>query len=182
MHIVRRIAAALSQICVIGSIMTLVALVTALLYEVVARYGLNAPTIWAYDVASFLTATTFLLACAWCERNDRNIRIDALVARVSPRVRAIIEATFLAVLLLPALAAIDAAALSRAYKAFVTGEVDAVSPWGPRVWPFYCAVALALTALWLQCFVSMIDAVTRAREAPPLPPSIEDEGRWKLSG
>jgi TRAP-type mannitol/chloroaromatic compound transport system permease small subunit len=182
MHIVRWIAAALSQISVIGSIMSLVALVTALLYEVVARYGLNAPTIWAYDVAGFLTATTFLLACAWCERNDRNIRIDALVARVSPRVRAIIEAIFLAVLLLPALAAIDAAALSRAYKAFVTGEVDPVSPWGPRVWPFYFAVALALTALWLQCFVSMIDAVIRAREAPPLPESIEGEGRWKLSG
>ena len=184
MLIVRRIATALSGLCFLGSILSLIALVTALLYEVVARYGFNAPTIWSYDVGGFLTGTVFLMACAWCQRNDANIRIDALVARVSPRIRAIVEAIFLALLLLPAFAAIGYAALWRAYISIVTAEVDPVSAWGPRVWPFYCAVALALTALWLQCFVSLIDALGRAREAPPLAvPDPDDDGRsWKLSG
>jgi TRAP-type mannitol/chloroaromatic compound transport system permease small subunit len=184
LRLIRRVADVLSGLCLVGSILSLVGLVTVLLYEVVARYGFNAPTIWSYDVASFLTGTVLMLACGWCQRNDGNIRVDALVARMSPRLRARIEAIVFTALILPALGAIDIAALSRAYNSFISGEVDAISPWGPRVWPFYCAIALGLSALWLQCLVTLIDLIVRALKAPlDSIPEPSDEGRsWKLSG
>lgn len=167
----RAITTRLSGLCFIAAILSLVALVTALLIEVVARYGLNAPTIWAYDVTRFLTGAVFVLAAAWCQRSDSNIRIDALVTRASPRLRAIVEALFLACLLLPALAVIAHASIMRAYSSMTTLEVDPVSPWGPRVWPFFLAMALGLVALWLQSVMSLIDAVLRAWHPPPREPN-----------
>lgn len=165
--ILREITSQLSGLCFTAAILSLVALVTTLLIEVVARYGLNAPNIWGYDVTRFLTATTLILATAWCQRNDSNIRIDALMTRVSPGKRAILEALFLAVLQLPALAVIAYASVGRAYFSFITLEVDPISPWAPRVWPFYLAIALGLVALSLQSVTSLVDAILRAMHPPP---------------
>jgi len=39
---------------------------------------------------------------------------------------------------------------SKALKAFLTGELESVSPWAPVVWPFYSVIALGLFALSLQ--------------------------------
>jgi len=132
------------------------------MYEVLARYALNAPTLWAHDVSRFLTATTFLLAAAWCQYTNSNIRVDVFAAHMSNRRRASVEAVYLAVLLLPALTVICHASVVRAVSAFTTGEVDPVSPWAPRVWPFYAALALALISLWIQCAMSLVDSILSA--------------------
>ena len=175
--ILRKNTSQLSGLCFTAAILSLVGLVATLLIEVVARYGLNAPNIWGYDVTRFLTAATLILATAWCQRNDSNIRIDAMMTRVSPGKRAILEALFLAVLQLPALAVIAYASVGRAYSSFITLEVDPISPWAPRVWPFYLAIALGLVALSLQSVTSLVDAILRAMHPPP-----RDDNASFLSG
>lgn len=145
-----------------GAICSVVALAIALIIEVVARYGMNAPTLWAFDVSRFLTAVSFLLAAAWCQHTDANIRVDVFATRIGKKRRAILESCFLAFLLLPAVAAISYASLQRAISSFATGELDPISPWGPRVWPFFAVVALALIALCLQCAMSLVDSILRA--------------------
>lgn len=165
----RTAVSALSSLCFVGAVISLAGLLLSLIYEVVARYAFNAPTIWSYDMAGFLTGTLFILACARCQRDNENIRIDAFVQRMSGRSRGIAEAIFIAFLLVPTLSIITYASLRRAYFAVVTREVDGISPWGPVVWPFFCAVALALVALWLQSIVSLIDAI---RHRPPSTPDV----------
>jgi len=163
---VREFIAKLSWCCFVGSMACLVALVATMLWEVVGRYGLNAPTIWGYDVTRFLTGATFLLGCAWCQRERSHIRIDFLVARVRPERRGLLEAVFLIALLAPALLVMSLAGVQRGWSALVTGEVDTVSPWAPRVWPFYCTAALSLMVLLLQCLSSLSDCVHAIRGRP----------------
>jgi len=158
----RSAVAWLSGLCLAGAVCSVVALAIALMIEVVARYGMNAPTLWAHDVSRFLTALSFLLAAAWCQHSNANIRVDVFAARIGKKRQAILESCFLAFLLLPALAAISHASLRRAISSFSTGEVDPVSPWGPRVWPFFAVVAFALIALWLQCAMTLVDSIMRA--------------------
>ncbi|MBA3591980.1 MAG: C4-dicarboxylate ABC transporter substrate-binding protein, partial [Methylibium sp.] len=43
----------------------LVPLVLATTWEVVSRYALNAPTIWAYEIGYLLTGSHFLLGLAY---------------------------------------------------------------------------------------------------------------------
>ena len=163
MRFVRKLISALSAICFAGGVISLAGLLVALIYEVVARYGFNAPTIWVYDMARFLTGTLILLACPWSQRQNANIRIDSLAMMMPGRLRSAAEAAFITFLLLPALSVIGIAALTRARTAIVTGELDEISAWGPVVWPFYCAVAVALVVLWLQCAIGAIDAWLASR-------------------
>ena len=37
-----------------------------------------------------------------------------------------------------------------------TGEVEAISPWAPVIWPFNTAVAIGLAALWLQALAEAV--------------------------
>jgi TRAP-type C4-dicarboxylate transport system permease small subunit len=65
-----------------------VALITvAFWYEVVARYFFNAPTSWAYDLASFLLCPTIFLSVPEMTRRNSHVVISYLVDGLSPRLR-----------------------------------------------------------------------------------------------
>jgi TRAP-type mannitol/chloroaromatic compound transport system permease small subunit len=56
-------------------------------------------------------------------------------------------------------------AWGQAWKAFATGEIEEVSPWRPRIWPFQLVLAFGLTALWLQVLARIL------RDPPPEEPA-----------
>ena len=75
--------------------------VLALVYEVVARYFFNSPTIWSYEVTYFLYGSHFLLGAAYVLFVDAHIRIDILTSRLSPRTRAKIDVAGYLILFFP---------------------------------------------------------------------------------
>lgn len=68
------------------------AMVMVLGYEVLARYALNAPTIWAHDLSIFFFGYLGLLAGAYAHKEGRHIRVDVLYLRLTPRQRAGLDA------------------------------------------------------------------------------------------
>src|SRR5690606_16014048 len=62
-------------------------LVTAMVWEVFARYVLHAPTVWAFDVAYMMNGAIFLLGMAWVMRQNEHISID-VVRKHLPKSRA----------------------------------------------------------------------------------------------
>ena len=54
-------------------------IVAMMVYEVVARYGFNAPTIWAHELAGLLAALAFIFGGAYCMAEDSHMRITAFV-------------------------------------------------------------------------------------------------------
>ena len=57
---------------------------------------------------------------------------------------------------MPAIFILARAAVSEAWNAFVTGQVERVSPWAPLIWPYYSALATGLVALVLQVLAEMV--------------------------
>lgn len=57
-------------------------LIASMLYEVVARYALGAPTLWAFDIAYMATGVLFVLGAAQALREDAHVRIDFLSSRL----------------------------------------------------------------------------------------------------
>jgi len=53
-------------------------LVVAMLYEVLARYVFNAPTLWAFDISYMLNGSIFILGAAFALQQDAHVRIDFL--------------------------------------------------------------------------------------------------------
>lgn len=56
-------------------------------YEVFARYVLNSPTIWAYDLSLFLFAYIAALGGAFAQQKQAHINVDILYLKVSERTR-----------------------------------------------------------------------------------------------
>lgn len=135
--------AAVSMVMILG-------LVFSMVYEVAARYAFNAPTIWAYDISYMLNGSLFLLAAAFTLAKNNHVRIDFLSALLPVRAQHGINAVFYVVLFLPGLGVAAIAAANAAWSTFVSGEVEAVSPWAPLIWPFNAAIAVGLIGLWLQ--------------------------------
>lgn len=62
-----------------------------LVYEVVARYVFNAPTIWAHGVSQRVFAVFFVLGAPYVLMRNGHIRMDMFYSRFSPRARAVID-------------------------------------------------------------------------------------------
>lgn len=141
----------------IAEIVTLV-LVAAMIYEVVARYLFNAPTLWAFDISYMCTGTLFVLGAAYALKEDAHVRIDFLAQRIPRRWRQGIEGLIFLLLLTPIFSALTWFAIGRAFRAWRTAEVEMVSPWAPLMWPFYALLAVGLAALTLQIAVQGLRA------------------------
>ncbi len=63
-------------------------IVALMVYEVVARYGFNAPTIWAHEIAGVLAAVAFVFGGAYCMAEDSHMRITSFVESRGRSVRA----------------------------------------------------------------------------------------------
>lgn len=138
-------------------------LIVSMLYEVVARYGFGAPTLWAFDIAYMSTGVLFILGAAQALREDAHVRIDFLSSRMPTRLRGAIDGTAFLFILCPIFAQLAWIGGGRALRAFQTGEVEHVSPWAPLMWPFYTALTIGLAALALQLAAEGLRALLTPR-------------------
>ncbi|MCF8481804.1 MAG: TRAP transporter small permease [Rhodospirillum sp.] len=125
-------------------------LVGSMIYEVAARYLFSAPTLWAFDLSYMCTGSLFVLGAAHVLREDAHIRIDFLAQKMPERVRRGVEGTVFLLLLAPIFGGLSWFGVERAARAYMTSEVESVSPWAPLMWPFYGMLAIGLLALTLQ--------------------------------
>jgi TRAP-type mannitol/chloroaromatic compound transport system permease small subunit len=151
-------------------------LIVVMLYEVVARYGFNSPTLWANDITYMTNGTLFLLGAAWTLRRNQHIRIDFLARRLPVRVQHFINLAFYLALFLPLLWLIGSAATGKAWKAWKQGELEQMSAWEPVIWPFLAGIAIGVIALGLQCAAEAVRHVIGIVRPDAVPaPGTHDE-------
>lgn len=72
----------------IGGVMILV--ISALtVYEIIARYVFNSPTIWTLETSLYLLIWLSLVSGAYVQRQGRHLHVDLLIGRLPSRTRAI---------------------------------------------------------------------------------------------
>jgi TRAP-type mannitol/chloroaromatic compound transport system permease small subunit len=145
-----------SEICGGAAALCALGLIVVTMIEVTSRYVLRMPTLWAFDVAYMLNGGGFMLGCALALKYNQHVSVDILSQRFSPRLRRAIEIVVFTALLLPAVGFLCYAAWGQFLKAWVTGEIEQVSPWQPVVWPFRLMMAVGLSALWLQILARIL--------------------------
>jgi len=70
-------------------------------YEVVVRYGFNAPTIWANDLSKLIFGVYFVIGGGYTLVYDGHVRVDVLFRRLSLRKQAILNLVTSSVFFLP---------------------------------------------------------------------------------
>lgn len=148
---------------------SVVILVFSMVYEVFARYFMNAPTEWAFDIAYMCSGALFILGVAWTLKQDAHIRISVLRQKFPKKINALIDVIFYGLILTPTFAMLFWVSSERTWIAFIRNKVDNVSPWAPKMWPFYSIISIGLAALTLQLIAETLHAAWGAAEEKPNP-------------
>lgn len=78
---------------IVGRLVAFVAIVFAamIIYDVVLRYGFNAPTLWAFDLTKQLYGFYFILLGGYALRHQSHVRVDLVTEVMQPGARRVIE-------------------------------------------------------------------------------------------
>ncbi|MBL8699734.1 MAG: TRAP transporter small permease subunit [Alphaproteobacteria bacterium] len=137
----------------------IVPLVLALCWEVFARYVLNAPTIWAFEIGYLLTGSSWLLGMAYALSRDAHIRVDVMTTRMSDRAKALVDVAIYAVIVLPFVTWLVFGLQGRVAQAIRSGERSGQSAWNPPLWPFRTIMLVAFALLTIQILAQLLRGV-----------------------
>ncbi len=123
-------------------------------YEVVARYLFDAPTIWAYDLSLFLFGYIAALGGAYAQQKRAHINVDILYLSVSPKVKNIFNLIsyslgifFLIIILYMSITKFNEA---------IEFDYRRQSEWAPAMWHFWVMLGIASVLFIMQLFRDMI--------------------------
>ena len=123
-------------------------------YEVISRYFFNAPTIWAYDMSTFMFGYIVLLTGAYVQEQKHHIRIDLVYLNLSARGRAWLDVLGMLFGLL-FLAAVFVYGWERVMHDFHIGA-RLPSEWAPPKTHFTLMIPLGAALLMMQCLADCI--------------------------
>lgn len=138
-------------------------LVAVVAWEVFARYGFNAPTLWSFDLTYMLYAAIFMLGCAYALHKGAHIRTDFFFEKWSIRTKGIIDSTAYLVFFFPSIFTFLVVSWNEGWYAFQINELSEQTPWRPILWPFKMVVPLACLLLLIQGVSETIKSVWAAR-------------------
>lgn len=126
----------------------------ALLYEVIARYAFNKPTLWAHEIGLFTWGLIGMLGAAYALLHKAHVNLDLLYSRVTPRKQAILDLItapfffFLVILIIRY-------SLDFALYSWEQLEVSS-SPWREPIYPIKTIIPISAFLLLLQGIVKLI--------------------------
>ncbi|MBU0925808.1 TRAP transporter small permease [bacterium] len=123
-------------------------------YEVIARYVFDAPTIWAYDLSLFLFGYIAALGGAYAQQKRAHINVDILYLTVSPKVKNIFNLIsyslgifFLIIIFYVSIGKFEEA---------IEFDFRRQSEWAPAMWHFWVMLCIASTLFIVQLVRDMI--------------------------
>ncbi|WP_099865569.1 TRAP transporter small permease subunit [Pararhizobium haloflavum] len=134
----------------------IIPMVGALAYEVIARFGFNSPTMWAYDATFMLYGTLFMLGAAYTLGLDSHVRADFLFNVLSPRWQGLIDGSFTLLLFFPAMYFFTVATFDYALTSWMRGERIPTSPMMPIVYPLKTVMPITGALLFVQGFSELL--------------------------
>ena len=142
-------------------------MMASLVYEVVARYLFDSPTIWAYDTTYMLAGTLFMLGSAYALRNGSHVRADFLLSALPPRWQALIDVLLYLIVYFPAMALFFWASLTYAHQSWLQHETYPQSPWMPIIYPLKTVMPVTIALLFIQGISEFLKGLWTLRHNTP---------------
>ena len=133
-------------------------LIISMVFEVISRYFLGAPTKWAFEVAYMLMGTSFMFGIAYCMQMRRHVRVDFFYDSVGLKTRSIIDLCgFL--ILFPMLLWLCAGLWDYFQQAYRVNELSGESAWNPIIWPFKFTFVMGFILLLMQTVAEVVKCI-----------------------
>lgn len=146
--------------------MAIFALIAVMLYEVIARYFLGAPTSWSNELAAIIFGFYFLIGSGYTLLKGGHVRMDILYAKWSSRRKAWVNVLtfFLVGIYL-------ATFLFGGWETLLWGfkfKQRSMSQWAPPLWPIYLMTLIGAFILLLQSIAQFIRDLFLAVTGEPI--------------
>ena len=142
----------------------IVALTFLITWEVFARYALNAPTPWAFDLMIMLYGAAFMMAGAYTLAKNGHVRGDVLYSFFPPRLQAGLDLLLYIVFFIPGVVALVWAGTDYAAESLAIREHSTLTANGPPLYPFKMVIPLSGLLLLLQGLVEIVRCVACLRQ------------------
>jgi TRAP-type mannitol/chloroaromatic compound transport system permease small subunit len=140
-----------------------VILTVVVLYEVVARYLFNAPTIWAFDTAMMVFSVMFLFGAAYVLQIKAHIKVDVIQNMLPRRVQLILDLIYYIVFFFPFLCVMVVFGSKIAISMTIAGEISNTSQWLEPIWPWRWVIPVGFFLLLLQAVAEFIRLIKSFR-------------------
>ncbi|HRX70319.1 MAG TPA: TRAP transporter small permease subunit [Candidatus Competibacteraceae bacterium] len=125
-------------------------------YEVVMRYGFNAPTTWGFEATTFLYGVHFVLGLGYTHKHNGHVAIDVFEAKLWHRPRTLLRIVANLIIFIPTMGLMAIWSVIYAGTAWSQWEVASTS-WAPPLYPFKTLMAIGFVLLFLQGVAKLID-------------------------
>ena len=137
-------------------------------YEVVARYVLKSPTIWAMESTQYLFLATTALGGAYVLRHDGHVNVPILYSRLSTRTQAIVDVVTSLFFFLFMVALFRASWITTVES--VVYLEHSPTYWEPPIYPVYIVMTAGIFLIILQALAKLVrdlaTAITGKVEVP----------------
>lgn len=157
LKIARAIDALNEKIGYYGSFLVL-PLIGVVVWEVIMRYGLDAPTSWAFELTVFLYGVHYSIALAYAHKHNTHVAIDVFEARLQSRPRLILRIFTNAALFIPTIGLLSYYSCIMALTSWHNWE-HASSSWAPAIYPYKTLMAIGFVLFWLQGLAKLIQDI-----------------------
>jgi TRAP-type mannitol/chloroaromatic compound transport system permease small subunit len=133
-------------------------------YEVLMRYCFSAPTIFAFELTTFLYGVQYSLSLGFAHKHKTHVCIDIFESRMAPRPRTLLRIVSYLVLFIPTIGLLAYGSIIYAFDS-VTSLEHASSSWSPAVYPYKVIMAVGFVLWLLQGIAGLIDDIRSLRSA-----------------
>ena len=127
----------------------IVPLTVVVLYEVIMRYVFDAPTIWGFELTTFLYGIHYMLGLSYTQVHGGHVKVDVVTTRFSAKKQAIINIITNLGIFLPVFSLMTIWAFKYAFTSTVELEHNSTS-WGPPIYPVKIIMAISFLFLFIQ--------------------------------
>jgi TRAP-type mannitol/chloroaromatic compound transport system permease small subunit len=150
----------LSRICGAVAAAIVIVLVVLMVYDAVLRYAFGAPTLWAFDVSTYLMGASFTLAIGYTLLRDAHVRVDLLYDWIPRRIITWVDLLGYTLIVAPTMLWLSIGLWEYFHEGFLSNERSGSSAWNPRVWPFRLVMFVGFAAFTLQVLAEIVKRAT----------------------
>jgi len=121
----------------------------AMVFEVIARYMFNAPTIWSTEVVVMLAGALYIIGGAYTQYLRGHISVDTLYDYLSPRWQTVVRVAVHSPLFFLYVGILLWEGTGFAWESMIENERSG-SLWNPVIWPYKFVVPLGALLIFLQ--------------------------------
>jgi TRAP-type mannitol/chloroaromatic compound transport system permease small subunit len=137
----------------------ILALTLLISWEVFARYVLNTPNPWAFDLMIMMYGTVIMMAGAYTLAKNGHVRGDVLYGFFPPRLQAGLDLLLYFVFFIPGVVALVWAGYTYAAESWAINEHSTLTASGPPLYPFKTIIPISGALLLMQGFVEIIRCI-----------------------